>query len=78
MLCSKSCCAMQNTLARTGERWKISSSHRILRIEGSAEHSRCTCLDIYIYLHALIMNNFEHRVLRIEPINIILLYKGLL
>ena len=35
----------QKSLAKTGERWKISSSHRILRIEGSAEHSRCTCVD---------------------------------
>ena len=35
--------------------------------EGSAEHSRCTCVEID--LHALIMTNFEHRVLRIEPIN---------
>ena len=42
--------------------------HRILRIEGSAEHSRCTRLDID--LHALTMNNFEHRVLRIKPINL--------
>ena len=33
----------------------------------SAEHSRCTCLDID--LHALVINNFEHRVLRIESIN---------
>ena len=24
---------------------------------------------VYIDLHALIVNNFEHRVLRIEPIN---------
>ena len=51
-------------------------SNRILRIEGSAEHSRCTRLDID--LHALIMNNFEHRVLRIKPINLILLYKDVL
>ena len=51
--------------------------HRILRIEGSAEHSRCTRLDID--LHALIMNNFERRVLRIKPINLrILLYKDVL
>ena len=39
-------------------------------INGSAEDSRCTDL------HAL-LNNFEHRVLRIEPINT-LLYKGVL
>ena len=31
-----------------------------------------------IDLHALIMNNFEHRVLRIESINCILLYEGVL
>ena len=55
------------SLVRTGERWKIPYSHRILRIEGSTEYSRCTCVDID--LHALIMNHFEHRVLRIEPIN---------
>ena len=36
--------------------------------EGSAEHSRCTCC-VDIYVHVLIMNNFEHRVLRIGPIN---------
>ena len=47
-----------------------------LRVEGSAEHSRCTRLDTD--LHALIMNNFEHRVLRIKPINLILLYKDVL
>ena len=33
----------------------------MLRMKGSAEHSRCTDL------HALLINNFEHnRVLRIE------------
>ena len=36
-------------------------------IEDSAEHSRCKCLDID--LHAIVMNNFEHRVLRIESNN---------
>ena len=36
----------------------------MLRIKGSAGHSRCTDLQ------ALFMNNFEHRALRIE------LYKG--
>ena len=35
-------------------------------MEGSTEHSRCTCVDRPL---ALIMNNFEHRVLHIEPIN---------
>ena len=35
----------QKSLARTGERWKTPWSHRILRIEGSAEHSHCTCVD---------------------------------
>ena len=35
----------QTSLTRTGERWKISESHRILRIGGYAEHSRCTCVD---------------------------------
>ena len=35
----------QISLTRTGERWKVLHSHRILRIEGSAEHSRCTCVD---------------------------------
>ena len=35
----------QKLLVRTGERWKIPQSHRILLIEGSAEHSRCTCVD---------------------------------
>ena len=34
----------QKSLARIGERWKIPKSHRILRIEGSAEHSHCTCV----------------------------------
>ena len=36
------------------------------RIKGSAGHSRCTDL------HGLLMNNFEHKALRIE------LYKGVL
>ena len=40
----------------------------MLRIEGSAEHSRCTHLDVD--LHALTMNNFEHRVLRIKSISL--------
>ena len=35
----------------------------MLRINGSAEHSRCTDFPA-------LLNNFEHRVLRIEPINI--------
>ena len=48
--------------------------YRILRIEGSADYSRCTCLNID--LHALIMNNFDLRVLCIEPISLLLLYKG--
>ena len=48
----------------------------MLRIKGSAGHSRCRCLDVD--LHALIMSNLEHRVLRIEPISLILLYKGVL
>ena len=46
-------------------------SDRMLRIKGSAEHSRCTDL------HDL-LNNFEHRVLRKESIKLILLYKGVL
>ena len=41
----------------------------MLRIEGSAEHSHCTCMYVEIDLHALLMENFELRVLRIEPIN---------
>ena len=32
----------------------------------------------WIDLHGLLMNNFEHRVLRIEPTILILLYKGVL
>ena len=32
----------QESLVRIGERWEILESHRILRIKGSAEHSRCT------------------------------------
>ena len=32
----------QKSLARTEERWKNPQSHRVLPIEGSAEHSRCT------------------------------------
>ena len=35
----------QKSLASTEERWKIPQSHRVLRIESSAEHSRCTCVD---------------------------------
>ena len=35
----------QKSLTRTEERWKIPQSHRVLRIEGSAKHSRCTCVD---------------------------------
>ena len=35
----------QKSLTRTEEKWKISQSHRVLRIKGSAEHSRCTCVD---------------------------------
>ena len=35
----------QKSLARTGEIWKIPLSHRILRLEGSAQYSRCTCVD---------------------------------
>ena len=31
----------QKSLARIGERWKI-LSYRILRVEDSTEHSRCT------------------------------------
>ena len=34
----------QKSLARTGERWKIPLSHRVLRIEGSAQHCPCTCM----------------------------------
>ena len=37
-------------------------SDRMLRIKGSAGHSRCTDL------HAL-LKSFEYRVLHIEPIN---------
>ena len=37
-------------------------------MEGSAEHSRCACVD-RIDLHALLTNNFENRVLRMEPID---------
>ena len=37
----------------------------MLRIEGSVEYSRCTCVEED--LHALLMNNFEYRILRIEP-----------
>ena len=48
-------------LARTGERWKISLSHRTLRIEGSTEHSRCTCVD-RPSRSPYVMNNFEHKV----------------
>ena len=35
----------QKLLVRIEERWKKNLSHRILHIEGSAEHSRCTCVD---------------------------------
>ena len=56
----------QKPLARTGERWKIPESHRILPIEGSAN---IPVVHVYIDLHVLLTNNFEHRVLRIEPIN---------
>ena len=35
----------QKSLARTGERCKLPQLHRILRMEGSAGHSRCTCVD---------------------------------
>ena len=35
----------QKSLTRTGETWEIPKSHRILRIEGSTRHSRCTCVD---------------------------------
>ena len=35
----------QKSFATTGGRWEISLSHRIIRIEGSAEHSPCTCVD---------------------------------
>ena len=56
----------QKSLARIGERWKI-PSHRILRVEGSAEHSRCTCVDRLSRSH---YNYFEHaEILRIEPTN---------
>ena len=43
-------------------------SDRMLRIKGSAEHSRCTDL------HAL-LNNFEHRIFYAYSL---LLYKGVL
>ena len=33
---------------------------------------------VFYNFHALIMNNFKHRVLRIEPINQILLFKSVL
>ena len=33
----------------------------------SAEYSRCTCVDEIIDLHALHMNNIEHRVFSIGP-----------
>ena len=36
--------------------------------ESSAERSRCTC-HVWKDLHALIMNNIKHRVLRIKPNN---------
>ena len=32
----------QKSLAKTEKRWKTSQSHRVLPIEGSAVHSRCT------------------------------------
>ena len=54
----------QKSLARTGERWKISESHRILCMEGSGEHSRCQC----VHKPSRSPNNFKHKVLRIEPI----------
>ena len=44
-------------------------SDRMLRIKGSAKHSRCTDL------HAL-LNNFEHRVFCAS--SLMLLYKGML
>ena len=40
----------QKSFARIEERWKI-PPHRILRVEGSAEHSRCTCIDRPSYFH---------------------------
>ena len=58
----------EKTQAKTGKSCEIPwVTHRILRIESSAEYSRCTCVDEMIDLHALLMNNFEHSVFSIEP-----------
>ena len=63
----------QKSLARIRKRWKNPESHRIPRIpfgenrgEGSAEHSRCICVDRPSRSHH---EQFRIQVLRIEPIN---------
>ena len=38
----------------------------------------CALFRVFYNFHALIMNNFKHRVLRIEPNNQILLFKSVL
>ena len=50
------CIGIKKNVGENRGEMENSSVYRILRIEGSAEPSRCTCLDID--LHALIMNDF--------------------